>query len=105
MPTEPIAGRPSPASLPGQPAETAASPVARSRASAGKSPDDDIRQIGLVYLSFLAIAVGVITGFGAVGFRDLIGIIHNGFFLGQLAVRYDANLFTPPSPWRAVVIL
>jgi CIC family chloride channel protein len=105
MPTEPIAGRPSPASLPGQPAETAASSVARSRVSAGTAPDDDIRQIGLVRLSFLAIVVGVITGFGAVGFRDLIGLIHNGLFLGQFAVRYDANLFTPPSPWGAFVIL
>ena len=53
----------------------------------------------------LAIVVGVITGFGAVGFRDLIGLIHNGLFLGQFAVRYDANLFTPPSPWGAFVIL
>src|SRR5208282_4932064 len=24
---------------------------------------------------------------------------------GQLAVRYDANLFTPPSPWGPFIIL
>ncbi len=67
--------------------------------------DDDIRRIGLAFLSVLALVVGIVTGFGAVGFRDLIGLIHNGLFLGQLAVRYDANLFTPPSPWGAFVIL
>ena len=38
-------------------------------------------------------------------FRDLIGLIHNVLFLGQFSVHYDANLFTPPSPWGALVIL
>ena len=47
----------------------------------------------------LAIVVGVVTGFGAVVFRDLIGLLHNVLFLGQWMVRYDANLFTPPGPW------
>ncbi len=67
--------------------------------------DDDIRRIGLVNLSILALIVGVVTGFGAIGFRDLIGLIHNAVFLGKWAVRYDANLFTPASPWGAFVIL
>src|SRR5271154_469566 len=67
--------------------------------------DSDIRRIGLVYLSLLALIVGVVTGFGAVGFRDLIGLIHNVLFLGKWAVRYDANLFTPASPWGSFVIL
>jgi len=62
-------------------------------------------RIGLAYLSLLALGVGIITGFGAVGFRDLIGLIHNLLFLGQFAVRYDANLFTPTSPWGPYVIL
>lgn len=62
-------------------------------------------RLGLLPLSLLALAVGVITGFGAVAFRDLIGLIHNALFLGQLAVRYDANVFTPPSPWGPFVIL
>ncbi len=61
--------------------------------------------IGLTSLSLLAVAVGVITGFGAVGFRALIGLIHNLFFLGQLSFGYDANLFTPASPWGPLVIL
>src|SRR5271170_1458576 len=72
---------------------------------AAESADDDIRRIGLVFLSVLALIVGIVTGFGAVGFRDLIGLIHNALFLGQWMVRYDANLFTPPSPWGAFVIL
>ncbi len=72
---------------------------------AAETADDDIRGIGLPYLSILALVVGVVTGFGAVGFRDLIGLIHNILFLGQLTVRYDANLFTPPSPWGVFVIL
>ena len=66
---------------------------------------DERRHIGLVVLSGLAIVVGAVTGFGAVVFRDLIGLIHNVMFLGDVAVRYDANLFTPPSPWGAFIIL
>ncbi|HTT04682.1 MAG TPA: chloride channel protein [Steroidobacteraceae bacterium] len=61
--------------------------------------------IGLAVLSVLALLVGVVTGFGAVGFRDLIGLIHNGVFLGELRFVYDANVFTPASPWGAMVIL
>jgi CIC family chloride channel protein len=49
--------------------------------------------------------LGIVTGLGAVLFRDLIGLIHNLMFLGLPAVRYDANLFTPPSPWGALIIL
>jgi CIC family chloride channel protein len=76
-----------------------------SSAPAGETNDDDVRRISLVSLSILALIVGVVTGFGAVLFRDLIGLIHNVLFLGQFAVRYDANLFTPPSPWGAGIIL
>ena len=80
-------------------------PADQSNAPASETTDDNIRRIGLVNLSALALVVGVVTGFGAVGFRDLIGLIHNALFLGKLAFRYDANLFTPPSPWGAGVIL
>jgi chloride channel protein, CIC family len=65
----------------------------------------DHHPIGLGSLSVLSLLIGVITGLGAVGFRDLIGLIHNLMFLGRFAVRYDANLFTPPSPWGPFVIL
>jgi len=105
MQNQPTAGRPTQTSLPGQPPEIASSLGAPARAAGTKVINDDIRPIGLVALSLLAIAVGVVTGFGAIGFRDLIGFIHNGLFLGELAVRYDANVFTPPSPWGAFVIL
>ena len=81
----------------------AASPTELSTPSVAE-PDPDHR-VGLILLSTLALLVGVVTGFGAVGFRDLIGLIHNVSFLGQFQIRYDANLFTPPSPWGAWVIL
>ncbi|MGH7087518.1 MAG: chloride channel protein, partial [Stellaceae bacterium] len=67
--------------------------------------EDESHRIGLVPLSLLAVLVGIVGGLGAVGFRDFIGLVHNVLFLGRLAVRYDANLFTPPSPWGALVIL
>jgi chloride channel protein, CIC family len=70
----------------------------RAPVPAAAAASDAGRRIGLVLLSFMALAVGIVTGLGAVLFRDLIGLIHNFMFLGQFAVRYDANLFTPPSP-------
>jgi len=73
--------------------------------SAPAEDADDIPRIGLARLSVLAVLVGIVTGFGAVVFRDLIGLLHNLLFLGQFVVRYDANLFTPESPWGALVIL
>ena len=60
---------------------------------------------GLIRMSLLAFSVGVIAGLGAYVFRELIGIVHNVLFLGKFAFQYDANLFTPPSPWGAGVIL
>jgi chloride channel protein, CIC family len=77
----------------------------RRRAATPDGASDDVRPIGLVRLSVLAFVVGIITGLGAIGFRDLIGLIHNALFLGRLSLHYDANLFTPPSPWGAFVIL
>ncbi len=62
-------------------------------------------RIGLFRLSIFAIIVGLVTGVGAVFFRALIGLIHNLAFFGALSLDYDANLFTPPSPWGPFVIL
>ena len=62
-------------------------------------------RLGLLRLSLLAIVVGIITGFGAVAFRALIGLIHNIAFLGSFSIEYDASVFTPPSPWGAFIIL
>ena len=84
--------------------EAGLSPAEPESAARAKT-EGDIRRIGLVYLSLLALIVGVVTGFGAVAFRDLIGLIHNVLFLGKWAFRYDANLFTPASPWGPFVIL
>src|SRR6516162_11369023 len=62
-------------------------------------------RLGLVRLSLLAIVVGLVTGLGAVIFRDLIGLIHNVAFLGVLSFDYEANVFTPPSPWGTLIFL
>ena len=51
------------------------------------------------------IAVGVISGFGAVAFRAMIGAFHNLFFLGKWSLAYDANVHTALSPWGVGVIL
>jgi chloride channel protein, CIC family len=81
-------------------------PAAQTLSDASKSAEtEEIPQIGQVSMAILALVVGIVTGFGAVLFRDLIGLIHNVVFLGKFAVRYDANVFTPPSPWGPLVIL
>ena len=63
------------------------------------------RQLPLAQLSLLALGLGVVTGLGAVLFRDLIGLIHNILFTGHALVHYDANIFTAPAPWGPLVIL
>ena len=52
-------------------------------------------RLGLVRLSLLAVAVGIVTGLGAVFFRGLIAFVHNLLFLGTLSVVYDSNAHTP----------
>lgn len=61
--------------------------------------------VNLSVLCLLALGVGMITGLGAVVFRALVAVIHNLFFLGQFSLTYDANQFTPESPWGMGVIL
>jgi CIC family chloride channel protein len=63
------------------------------------------RQLPLTQLSLLALGLGVITGLGAVLFRDLIGLIHNLLFTGHAVVHYDANIFTAPAPWGPLVVM
>jgi CIC family chloride channel protein len=78
----------------------------RTSASIGsRERSRELRGISLPYLSVLAFVVGIVTGIGAVLFRALIAFIHNLLFLGDLSVKFDANVFTPPSPWGALVIL
>jgi CIC family chloride channel protein len=87
------------------PAGVGGTPPAAAQGATPQALREDARAHGMVAMSFLALGVGIVGGLGAVAFRDLIGFVHNGLFLGQLAVHYDANLFTPPSPWGAFVIL
>jgi CIC family chloride channel protein len=66
---------------------------------------EESRRLPLPQLSLLALGLGVITGLGAVLFRDLIGLVHNLLFAGQAIVHYDANIFTAAAPWGPLVIL
>ncbi|MFI4981317.1 MAG: chloride channel protein [Nevskiales bacterium] len=66
---------------------------------------EDARPLLLVSVCALALVVGIVTGLGAVVFRDLIAFVHNLLFLGQLSFFYDSSVFTPPSPWGAGIIL
>ncbi|HEY6577903.1 MAG TPA: chloride channel protein [Rhizomicrobium sp.] len=63
------------------------------------------RSLNLFAFSLIAICVGVITGFGAIFFRGLIAVVHNLLFLGRISGSYNANDYTPASPWGAFVIL
>jgi CIC family chloride channel protein len=74
-------------------------------AAPASEPEEDLPRISLLPLSAIALLVGLITGLGAVVFRDLIGLVHNILFLGKFAVAYNASLFTPADPWGAWVIL
>ncbi len=70
-----------------------------------RDPEREPRPLSLWALCGLALVMGVVTGFGAVFFRALIGLVHNVLFLGTFSFGYDASLFTPASPWGALVIL
>ncbi len=79
--------------------------MATTAATARVTDGEESHQMPLAQLSLLALGLGVVTGFGAVLFRDLIGLIHNLLFTGHAVIHYDANSFTSPSPWGALVIL
>ena len=67
--------------------------------------EDETRTLGLLNLTLLGLLLGIVTGIGAVLFRDLINILHNLFFADRFAFTYDANVFTVPSRWGVLVIL
>jgi chloride channel protein, CIC family len=75
------------------------------KATIGTIDGEKSRPLSLARFSLVALGLGVVTGLGAVVFRDLIGLIHNLLFTGHAVIRYDANVFTAPSPWGALVIL
>ena len=64
-----------------------------------------VAPFGIVAMTLLAVVVGTITGIGAWVFRELIGLVHNVFFLQQFSFAYDSSVFTPFNPWGAWVIL
>ena len=70
---------------------------------AAQEPEE--RRIALPLLCGCAVLIGIVTGIGAVLFRDLIGLVHNLLFLRSFSVAYDASAFTPASPWGPLVIL
>ncbi|HEY1615192.1 MAG TPA: chloride channel protein [Rhizomicrobium sp.] len=55
-------------------------------------------------MTLFAIGVGIVTGIGAYAFRELIGLVHNLFFLRQFSFAYDSSVFTPFNPWGPWVI-
>jgi CIC family chloride channel protein len=73
--------------------------------SAVNKPEDRSRRLSLTALCCLALVVGVVTAFGAVVFRELIGLIHNILYLGQFKAAYNASQFEPRHPWGPLVIL
>jgi CIC family chloride channel protein len=57
----------------------------------------DERKVSLLTLCGLALVIGIMTGFGAVVFRALIGFVHNAMYNGKLSFIYDANIAEAPS--------
>ncbi len=69
-----------------------------------RKPAHEERRVSLLVLCGLALLVGVLTGFGAVGFRALIALVHNAFFNGKLSFLYDANVSEGPSRFGDLVL-
>ena len=67
-------------------------------------PDRE-RRVNLLVLCGLALIVGVMTGFGAVALRALIGLFHNAFYNGAFSIWYDANVSEGPSRFGDWVFL
>jgi len=83
-------------------------PLTRTRSRPGPGASGggrEPRPLGLWTVCGLALVMGIVTGCGAIFFRALIGVVHNLLFLGRVSFTYDASLFTPASPWGALVIL
>ena len=65
----------------------------------------DERRVSLFILCLMALAIGIMTGVGAVALRALIGLIHNAMINGVFKIPYDANILEGPSRWGNWVIL
>jgi len=66
---------------------------------------DDTREVNLIVLSVLALAVGLATGIGAVIFRSMLVGLHNFFFFGELSLTPTSGATGPVSPLGALIIL
>ena len=64
-----------------------------------------VAPFGLIAMALMAVVVGTVTGIGAWAFRELIGLVHNVFFLQQFSFVYDSSVFTPFNPWGPWLIL
>ncbi len=51
------------------------------------------------WMVFMAFLVGIIGGFGAIGFRGMIGFVHNLSFNGTFSFIFNANNHPAPSVW------
>lgn len=71
----------------------------------GAKPAADEKRVNLLILCGLALAVGVMTGFGAVAFRALFALVHNVFYNGRLSLAFDANQSEGPSRFGDLVLL
>jgi CIC family chloride channel protein len=66
---------------------------------------DAERRVNLLVLCGLALAVGIMTGCGAVALRWLIGFFHNAFYNGTFSIWYDANISEGASRFGNWVLL
>ena len=53
----------------------------------------------------MAVAVGIVAGFGAVAFRKLIALFHNIAFFGRFDFGFDALKHAEASPWGVWIIV
>lgn len=58
-----------------------------------------------IYMVLLAGCIGIMGGFGAILFRNLISLIHNLFFFGQVGLFYNANTHAPQITFAIAIVL
>src|SRR5271170_5287301 len=66
---------------------------------------EEVRRVNLLVLCLFALAVGTITGVGAVALRMLIALFHNALYNGTFSIWYDANVSEGPSRFGDFVVL
>ncbi|HCX69473.1 MAG TPA: chloride channel protein, partial [Rhodobiaceae bacterium] len=66
---------------------------------------ESTREVNMIVLTLLALAVGLATGVGAVIFRSMLVGLHNFFFFGDLSLTPTSGATGPLSPLGFLVIL